>query len=122
MIPRMEVLFIGSKKASRAEVENFLKDVRCAIDNGNAYFIKRKSTVATFRKVGCTRQDALDVIYNLTYDEYYRGPKEHYDDPNEDYLWEFKTQYEYFYLYIKVQVRYQKDSGLCIYSFHIDGE
>ena len=102
-------------------MDSFLADVKRAIERDEYEFTDRQSTRNTFTRLGCTEQDAIDKIKELTYDDYFMGPK-----PNEhkdrDDVWEFKTNFEYRIIYIKLEIVYQDNKELLVWSFHPDGE
>lgn len=116
-----EVFFIPIHRATKKEVNDFLTDVRAAIDINAWDFLERKNTKRVLTSFGLTEQDAIDVIYELTFDDYYMGPKKN-EYPDRDDVWEFKVIFEYRIFYIKLEIEYRNNKDLLVWSFHPDGE
>lgn len=69
---------------------------------------------------GLMLEDAEEVVNNLTVDDYYKGPKNHYDDNRRKHqLWEFKKNAFDMVIYIKV-VPFNKNRYIAVISFHED--
>ena len=107
-------------KSSPDVVNRLLADVQNAIDNNKCIPINRAKNLNTLSRLGILWSDALDVIYNLSYNDYVKGPEEDRDRPGTDKFWIFKNIRFGELLYIKIKILYQIDKSLLIVSFHIN--
>lgn len=101
-------------------IQNFLNDVRSAIDHNKFYPINRHKNMQTLSSLGISWETAKDEIYTLTAADYYCGPKVDRDYPTSDYFWEFKKKIGNDVIYIKLKVLYQTDDSIRVVSFHFD--
>ena len=80
-------------------------------------FIPRRSNIDTLARLGITVKHARQIIVQLTYKDYYRGPARDRGGP-EFNVWEFGKEINGDQLYIKLSDDFAYDYAKCI-SFHI---
>ena len=69
---------------------------------------------------GLTLEDAEEVVNNITRNDYFRGPTDHYDQNRRVHkLWEFKKVAFNMMVYIKI-IPYNKNRYIAVVSFHED--
>lgn len=102
-------------------VQKILSDMRYAIDNRKFYPINRRKNLDTLAHLGISWNAAKEEIYDLKEEDYKSGPSVDRDDPSSDHFWVFKKKVDGNSIYIKFKVLYQKDGGVLVVSFHIDG-
>jgi len=104
--------------ASREQVEEFLTKVVACIGRGQFYHVDRSANVRTAAELEISMAVVGDVVQNLTYMDYYRGPR---SDPDRSYesVCEFGTTIGGSEVYIKLALveRYSHTICNCI-SFH----
>lgn len=108
------------RNASDEEIDNFLEDVRSAIDSKKFIPVNRDKNRWTLAKLGLTWKDAKAEIYDLKRANYSSGPETDRDHPETDKMWKFGKLVCGYHIYIKLKVLYQEDNGVKIISFHID--
>ena len=106
--------------ATSTAIQKILQDLRSAIDQKNYTIYPRSEYKNTLAKLGLTPGDALDEIYTLEEQHYYKGPMIDRDFPKSDHLWVFKKRIEGEVVYIKFLVAYQHDRNVQVISFHLD--
>ena len=80
----------------------------------------RIDTMEFLYNIGKTLEDAEEVINNLTVNDYFRGPTNHYYiNKRVHKLWEFKKVAFNMLIYIKV-LPYNKNRCIAVISFHED--
>ncbi len=113
----MKGLVLLDAKATVEEINNYLTEVKNLIAQGRVDFIPRPKNDLSI--LGLTIPHAVAIIRDLTYKNYYGGPKE---DDNPAYLgfvWEFGDDVINYQIYIKLK-RKETSRGklLCIMGFH----
>lgn len=104
-------------KAAIEEVNNFLVDAKVLITAGNYDFIPRPKNNLT--SIGINLKIALDIILNLTYKNYYKGPKQDDNPKFVGFIWEFGKDEEKYQIYIKLKIKdTSRGKLLCIMGFH----
>lgn len=107
-------------KSSQSEVELLLSDMRKAIEANSYTFAERKKNMRTLASLAITVEDAVDELYELTYDDYISGPDEDRNNSSSDNYWVFKKSVYSRLIYIKLKVLYLGNRDLFIMSFHIN--
>lgn len=100
------------------EVARFLLDYHNCLDTSNRLIKPRKINEKTIKKLGFTYRQIKEVLYSLTIDDYYAGPKK--DDYHGGHFWEFGKEVDDTMLYIKIKIHTLPDGTdipFC-YSFH----
>lgn len=105
-------------KATSVDINDFILDLRETIEQNKFRLIPRKSSIRTLSKLGITYEDAIDEIYNLTVDDYVKGPVDDYEPSEKEPVWIFKKEIIEKTIYIKLKVAHNKE-GKAI-SFHFD--
>ncbi|MCK4373064.1 MAG: type II toxin-antitoxin system MqsR family toxin [candidate division Zixibacteria bacterium] len=105
--------------ASRDQIEKFLAKVVDCVEKGQFYYVNRSANLRTAAELEISQVVVVDVVQNLTYKDYYRGPR---SDPERSYesVCEFGTTIDETEVYIKLALveRYKHMICNCI-SFHI---
>lgn len=104
--------------ALRQQVDRFLKDFKNSLDTKQLILKPHYKNDRTILRLGYTRNQIIDVLYGLTADDYYAGPKE--DKLHGGNYWEFGVDIEGCLIYIKIKVQTRRDGTdipIC-YSFH----
>jgi len=83
-------------------------------------FIRRKKNLLTLSYLGITIEEAKNIIYNLTYENYSGGPIKDKDNPSSQ-VWVFGVIIEHREIYIKLSDDFNSGYAKCI-SFHIARE
>lgn len=107
-------------RSDKDTVDKILCDMRTAIDNKKFIPVDRYKNMCTLGKLGLRWKDAKEEIYELTYDNYIKGPEIDRDDPLSDKFWFFKKKVDSNVIYIKFKILYQKCGDVKVVSFHFD--
>lgn len=103
--------------AAIKEVNSFLIEAKSLIAADNYDFIPRPKNNLT--NLGINIKIALDIILNLTYKNYYNGPKEDDNPKFIGFIWEFGKDEEKYQIYIKLKIKStSRGKLLCIMGFH----
>ena len=109
--------------ATIQDIESFLALARALLDSNKTDFIKGPEEKLALSQLGISFQDALSMVYELTYKNYYRGPSPDHRDKSQ-IIWEFgiedifeENTYPQTSLYIKLTIR-KKKGDLLMMSFH----
>ena len=105
------------KLLNNKELAGFLRTIKELLSKGKFDFVPRRKNLASLAEYGLSIQDVKDVIVELEFNNYFKGPKEDFDRPG--LIWEFKTQIESNVFYIKLKVTKEGESQIlkCL-SFH----
>ena len=108
--------------SKKADVEAVLLQARNAIDDDSYGFFPVRKTRDAFLHFGIMESDAIEVIRQLTYQDYCHGPDPDRDFPLGEPLWFFKCVFMGEIIYIKFLIRKTGDSSikLMVLSFHPD--
>ncbi len=106
--------------SSRSDVEEFLTQMRKAIDANLFIPVDRSKNLHTLAMFGITWEDAKDEIRSLTYSNYISGPEPDYDLSEPDPVWIFKKYVDSQLIYIKLKICCSMNDELKVISFHID--
>jgi hypothetical protein len=97
-------------------VESFLRDLKIKIDFfGIVLPTTRDNFNETLKKLGCVPSQCIEVIKNLTYEDYFKGPVD--DKINTGNYWEFGVMVDGIEIYIKINFGLKDKRVICI-SFH----
>ena len=103
--------------ATIEEINEFLIDVKLLITQGKVDFIPRPKN--NLSKLGINIKIAKEIIVNLTYKNYYKGPKEDDNPMFGGFIWEFGNNEETYQIYIKVKIKEtSRGKLLSIMGFH----
>jgi len=101
---------------SKIEVERFLQHLKTKIEFFQiSYERTRDKFGETLKKLGYIESQCTDVIKNLTYKNYYKGPKK--DTIHGGEIWEFGIIVKDIEIYIKINIGLMNKPVICI-SFH----
>lgn len=108
--------------ASIKQVEAFLTRCSACFENRkNITFVPRATSLKTLNDLGVSIEDALFMVEEMTYKDYYRGPSPERDKRYESGdVWEFGIEIEdenYNDIYVKLKEASLKQKITCL-SFH----
>ena len=69
-------------------VKQFLKETKYLISNGNYEIVNRDKTFRTMALLGIDFETIKEIILSLTPKDYFNGPEEDRNRP-EEFIWEF---------------------------------
>lgn len=91
---------------------------KCIIE-GNFTLANREKNMNFIHNVlGIQIDDIKDILLDLFFDNYVKGPEEDYDSKYGGTVWIFKYFFEEFFIYIKL--RYDPPDNIVCISFHED--
>lgn len=107
--------------ATIEQIEAFLLKSKCSINEGELRLIPRKKSLEILNKLGISIKDAITMVEELTYRDYYRGPTDERDPkfPSGE-LWEFGIELEFdefVDIYVKLKDILNQKKMICL-SFH----
>lgn len=103
--------------SSIEEINLFLMNVKKLIAENKMTFIPRPKN--NLSELGINISIVKDIIMNLTYKNYYNGPKEDYSKNHVGFVWEFGKDEDTYQVYIKLKIKETKKGDmLVILSFH----
>lgn len=101
--------------ASVREIEEFLTSIRSNMAiSGRFHLVERKKNLASMAELGFTPDTAKQVILQLTYRDYDRGPL--CDHRGDGFVWEFIKDVDGTKIYIKLKID-EKRGCVCL-GFH----
>lgn len=74
------------------------------------------------RKHGLTIDDTKDIIFNLNYTHYYKGPENDRDTEKEGEVWFFIYPFMEIEIDIYIKLRLEINTQVVCLSFHEEGE
>ena len=100
-------------------VKQFLKETKSLISKGNYEIVNRDKTFRTMALLGVNFDTIKEIILSLTPKDYFNGPEEDRDIP-EEFIWEFGKLFDNREIYIKLKIEDagDKELGKCL-SFHV---
>ena len=100
-------------------VKQFLKETKYLISKGNYEIVNRDKTFRTMALLGIDFETIKEIILSLTPKDYFNGPDEDRDRP-EEFIWEFGKIFDSREIYIKLKIEDtgDKELGKCL-SFHV---
>lgn len=107
-------------RPSCLEINDFLLQVRQAIDSGNCGFASRMKCMQFLAKIGYMPEDIFDDIYNLQDTDYFSGPEMDHNPSYKDCVWVFKKNICGYKTYIKIKLIEEENSKLWCFAFHED--
>ncbi|MDZ5474182.1 hypothetical protein SM124_21030 [Bacillus sp. 31A1R] len=102
--------------ASKEEITSFLDKCKSYIFHKKVDFILGPEEKYTLSNMGISYQDAFELVNEITYMNYYRGPSADHKNPSE-VVWEFGFEEVPQDIYIKLKFRNNRDDLLML-SFH----
>ena len=112
---------VGQDDISRLqEVLDFLTNFKLAIQYDRCQFIGRPDTDQNLIDLNLTRKQALEIICELTPDDYSSGPEQD-DTDTEKSVWKFGYDHEGNEVYIKLRLNSTPENELprgVVWSFH----
>lgn len=100
---------------SEDDVEQYLRDLSQKIRTFDLIILERDKNRNTLAELELVQSNCKDYIYELTSENYYRGPTK--DTENEGEFWEFGTMIKNREVYVKVNYGKPDKPVICI-SFH----
>lgn len=110
-----------NQASSSSDVSAFLTKAKKLMAAGRYDFIPRRKNMQALSARGLTIADVKNEIMGLVVGDYYKGPKQDFDQTQPGDIWEFKKDVdgEQFYVKLKIQNRNGEDVLKCL-SFHED--
>lgn len=105
---------------NQAEVADFLRSFKLAIEFGRCQFIGRPRTDQDLADLNLTRKQAMDIICTLTPDNYSEGPNPDDTDTNRS-VWVFGCLVDSVEVYVKLRLNPTSGNALprgSVWSFH----
>ncbi len=103
--------------ATQSEIITFLEQFKFFAQNLSCFsFIEREKNMQTITELGISIAQAVNVILELTYKNYVKGPSLDRDRPGQN-VWEFGCYLDNNELYIKLSNNFKYGIAKCI-SFH----
>jgi hypothetical protein len=101
------------------EIKKFLNNAKELMKAGAFDFVPRKKNMDSIKEAGLTIKHVKEIIMDLTYKNYYRGPSVDVGANREGFIWEFGYDIEGtdFYIKLKIEQRGEKECLVCL-SFH----
>jgi len=102
-----------------AEIEKFLNKSKSLIKSGAFDFVPRKKNMDSIKEAGLTIKHVKEIILELNYKNYYRGPDNDIGSYRKGVVWEFGYNIDGtdFYIKLKIEQRGDKECLVCL-SFH----
>lgn len=98
-------------------IEQILKKVHTLLDDNKFRILdKRQKNMATFAALGLTPSDVPDILRELTYKNYAKGPEDDRNTSDRQCIWVFGYHFEDDEIYIKLKIT---EDNLLNISFHI---
>ena len=92
------------------QIKTLVSEGKCSLAE------KREKNIQTLAELGLLPKDVFQILFELTPQNYYRGPSNDYDTKEIDCIWEFGTFIEDKEIYIKLKLT---DDYVKNISFHI---
>lgn len=83
-------------------VKFFLNDFFCTIKNSGIYIVPRQKNINGLKSLGVSKNEAIDEILDLTYNEYSSGPEKD-ENANGD-IWIFGKIISGKLIYLKLKI------------------
>ena len=101
------------------EIKRFLNKAKELMKSGAFDFVPRKKNMDSIKEAGLTIKHVKEIIMDLTYKNYYRGPSVDVGSNRQGFIWEFGYDIEGtdFYIKLKIEQRGDKECLVCL-SFH----
>jgi hypothetical protein len=101
-------------------IKNFLNKAKSLIKSGYFDFVPRKKNMDSIKEADLTIKHVKEIIMDLTYKNYYRGPDNDIGSNRQGVVWEFGYEIDNinFYIKLKIEKRGEKDCLVCL-SFYI---
>lgn len=108
-------------QANTTDILIFLEKAKQLITAGKYDFVPRRKNMQALAKYGMTILDAKGELLDLVVADYYKGPKQDFDQNKPGDIWEFKKNIEGIQFYIKVKIIKENGQEVlkCI-GFHDD--
>jgi len=102
-------------KATKDQVRLALLQIKILLANKKYTFIPRRENLNTLTKFGLVPENIIDIINDLTYENYCNGPTDDRDRGDKKCMWEFGTQLDECDIYIKLKLTIDEIINI---SFH----
>lgn len=101
-------------------IDEFLCVARELLGSNLFDLVPRKKNIDSIKSSGLTIKHVKDIIKNLSYKKYYRGPTVDFGYGREGYVWEFGYNVDNieFYIKLKIEKRMGRQYLICL-SFHV---
>lgn len=108
-------------QANISEITQFLEKMKILVSAGKYDFVPRRKNMQALAQYGLTIADAREEILGLVVGDYYKGPKQDFDQSKPGDIWEFKkmTGKDRFYVKMKIIERNGEEIVKCL-GFHDD--
>lgn len=99
-------------------IKKFLNKAKSLIKSGYFDFVPRKKNMDSIKEAGLTIKHVKEIIMDLTYKNYYRGPDDDIGSNRHGVVWEFGYEIDgiNFYIKLKIERRGEKEC-LCVFLF-----
>lgn len=103
------------------DIVHYLERVKSLLSAGRYDFVPRRKNMQALALHGMTITDAKAEILELDANDYYKGPKQDYDQNRPGDIWEFKKRVDGTPFYVKVKIVQEdgEDVLRCL-AFHED--
>ena len=110
-----------SNRANGPNIAAFLERMKRLISAGKYDFVPRRKNMQALAQHGLTILDAKNEILGLVVGDYYKGPKQDFDQNRPGDIWEFKKNIDGNSFYIKVKITQENGEEIlkCM-GFHDD--
>lgn len=107
---------MAAARATREQVEEFLRQVRATVSEGNFFVIPRRTNLEALKDLGYRQRDLMEDIKNLTSENYSSGPEPD-DSPyfSGETVWIFGLMIDEIEYYLKLKLDHQQ---VVVMSFH----
>lgn len=110
-----------SNQTNISDITAFLEKTKRLITAGKYDFVPRRKNMQALAQHGLTIVDAKNEILGLMVADYYKGPKQDFDQNRPGDIWEFKKDVDGSCFYIKVKITQENGEDIlkCM-GFHED--
>jgi len=101
-------------------IDMFLCKARELLNSNSFDLVPRKKNIDSIKSSGLTIKHVKDIIHDLSYKNYYRGPTSDFGYGREGYVWEFGYNVDgiEFFIKLKIEERLGRQCLICL-SFHV---
>lgn len=105
--------------ADICEVKAFINKMRELLNQGLFDLVPRRKNLDSIKKAGLMIKHVKEILSNLSYENYSKGPLADIGYKRQGYVWEFGYDIEgtEFYIKLKIEERNRQQYIICL-SFH----
>lgn len=102
------------------DIKEFLNEAKSLMKSGSFDFVPRKKNMDSIKTTSLRIRHVKEIILDLNYKNYYRGPDDDIGSNRQGVVWEFGYEIDgiNFYIKLKTEKRGEKECLVCL-SFHI---